>query len=205
MDDELPPVVGPGPDNPLGRHSFTLQWQSYLVHGTNKPYGVGMRSSHGCIRLYPEDIQQLFDTVPLGTKLRVVNQPVLFGRLGEDVLVQPYGALEDDKRDWSGNARKLMEKSMPEATRKMIKEDKLTIDWERVHALLEAPRGVPVSIIGPDASLDAELVAARKVENSVPGGSNWDGKVEVDEEKFEQLLSESESSTPTAAADGTAR
>jgi hypothetical protein len=141
----------------------------------------------------------------LGTKLRVVNQPVLFGRLGEDVLVQPYGALEDDKRDWSGNARKLMEKSMPEATRKMIKEDKLTIDWERVHALLEAPRGVPVSIIGPDASLDAELVAARKVENSVPGGSNWDGKVEVDEEKFEQLLSESESSTPTAAADGTAR
>jgi L,D-transpeptidase ErfK/SrfK len=205
MDDELPPVVGPGPDNPLGRHSFTLQWQGYLVHGTNKPYGVGMRSSHGCIRLYPEDIEQLFDTVPMGTKLRVVNQPVLFGRAGEDVLVQPYGALEDDERDWSGSARKLMEKSMPEATRKMIKEDKLVIDWERVHALLEAPRGVPVSIIGPDPSLDGELLAARKVENTVPEGSNWDGKVEVDEAKFEQLLSETETSTPTAAPDGTTR
>jgi L,D-transpeptidase ErfK/SrfK len=203
--DELPPVVGPGPDNPLGKHSFTLQWPSYLVHGTNKPYGVGMRSSHGCIRLYPEDIEQLFDTVPLGTKLRVVNQPVLFGRAGEEVLVQPYGALEDDKRDWSGSARKLMEKSMPEATRKMIKEQKLSIDWERVHALLEAPRGVPVSIISADASLEGELLAARKVENTVPEGSNWDGKVEVDEEKFEQLLSETETSTPTTAADGTAR
>ncbi len=205
MGDELPPVVGPGPDNPLGRHSFTLQWQGYLVHGTNKPYGVGMRSSHGCIRLYPEDIEQLFDTVPLGTKLRVVNQPVLFGRAGEDVLVQPYGALEDDERDWSKGARKLMEKSMPEATRKMIKEGKLTIDWERVHALLVAPRGVPVSIIGPEAGLDGELLAARKVQNTVPEGSNWDGKVEVDEAKFEQLLSESETSPPTAAADGTAR
>ncbi len=205
MGDELPPVVGPGPDNPLGRHSFTLQWQGYLVHGTNKPYGVGMRSSHGCIRLYPEDIEQLFDTVPLGTKLRVVNQPVLFGRAGEDVLVQSYGALEDDQRDWSGSARKLMEKSMPEATRKMIKEDKLTIDWERVHALLTAPHGVPVSITVPEASLDGELLAARKVENTVPEGSNWDGKVEVDEAKFEQLLSETETGPPTAAADGTAR
>jgi L,D-transpeptidase ErfK/SrfK len=203
--EELPPVVGPGPDNPLGKHSFTLQWPSYLVHGTNKPYGVGMRSSHGCIRLYPEDIEQLFDTVPLGTKLRVVNQPVLFGRAEDDVLVQPYGALEDDKRDWSGSARKLMEKSMPETTRKMIKEQKLAIDWERVHALLAAPRGVPVSIISTEASLEGELLAARKVENTVPEGSNWDGKVQVDEEKFEQLLSETETSTPTATADGTAR
>jgi hypothetical protein len=87
----------------------------------------------------------------------------------------------------------------------MIKEQKLSIDWERVHALLEAPRGVPVSIISADASLEGELLAARKVENTVPEGSNWDGKVEVDEEKFEQLLSETETSTPTTAADGTAR
>jgi L,D-transpeptidase ErfK/SrfK len=176
------------------------------VHGTNKPYGVGMRTSHGCIRLYPEDIEQLFDTVPLGTKLRVVNQPVLFGRNGDsDVLVQAYGALEDDKRDWSGNARKLMEKSIPESTRKAIKDQQLSIDWDRVHGLLAAPRGVPVSIISTDASLDGELLAARKVQNAVPEGSNWDGKVEVDEAKFEQLLSESEPATTATAADGTAR
>jgi hypothetical protein len=132
---------------------------------------------------------------------------VLFGRKGDDdILVQAYGALEDDKRDWSGNARKLMEKSIPESTRKAIKEQQLTIDWDRVHALLAEPRGVPVSIIASDATLDGELLAARKVENAVPEGSNWDGKVEVDEAKFEQLLSESEpATTTTTAADGTTR
>jgi L,D-transpeptidase ErfK/SrfK len=57
--EELERVVGPGPDNPLGRFAFYLGWPSYMIHGTNKPAGVGLRSSHGCIRLYPEDIAQL--------------------------------------------------------------------------------------------------------------------------------------------------
>ena len=73
------PVIGPGPDNPLGRYAFYLGWPSYMIHGTNKPAGVGLRSSHGCIRLYPEDIEQLFEAVPLGTKVRVVNEPFVFG------------------------------------------------------------------------------------------------------------------------------
>jgi L,D-transpeptidase ErfK/SrfK len=51
--DPLPARVPPGPDNPLGRHAMRLGWPSYLIHGTNKPYGVGMRASAGCIRLYP--------------------------------------------------------------------------------------------------------------------------------------------------------
>jgi len=188
--EELPPVVQPGPDNPLGKHSFTLGWPSYLVHGTNKPYGVGMRSSHGCIRLYPEDIQQLFDSVPIGTKLRVVNQPYLFGRNGDDVMMQSYGALEDDKRDWVKLRRKLLEKSLSDHVRAEIKERKLTIDWERIEALAHEPRGVPVSVITPEASLDGEIVGARLVQNTIPEGSNWDGKVEVDEEQLQELLSD---------------
>src|SRR6202041_2862494 len=71
--DPLPARVPPGPDNPLGNRMFTLGWPSYLVHGTNKPYGVGMRSSHGCIRLYPEDIAVFFDMIPIGTKVTVGN------------------------------------------------------------------------------------------------------------------------------------
>ena len=78
-DDPVPAVVPPGPDNPLGKYKFTLGWPSYLIHGTNKPYGVGLRSSHGCIRLYPEDIEKFYQAVPLGTPVRVVNQPFLFG------------------------------------------------------------------------------------------------------------------------------
>lgn len=192
MGDELPAVVPPGPDNPLGKHSFTLGWPSYLVHGTNKPYGVGMRSSHGCIRLYPEDIEQLFETVPIGTKLRVVNQPYLIGRAGEDLVLQSYGALEDDKRAWDKSRRKLIEKAMPDGVRTTLKERALAIDWERVETLATDSRGVPVSVIAPEASLETVLAGARKVENVVPEGSNWDGVVEVDEEKFQELLSDRE-------------
>ena len=59
-----PRMVPAGPDNPLGQYEFRLGWPSYLIHGTNKPYGVGMRSSHGCMRLYPEDIAVFFDLIP---------------------------------------------------------------------------------------------------------------------------------------------
>src|SRR5688500_15844839 len=65
--DPLPPKVPPGPDDPLGVHMMTLGWPSYLIHGTNKPYGIGMRSSHGCMRFYPEDIAELFDRIAVGT------------------------------------------------------------------------------------------------------------------------------------------
>ena len=77
--DPLPSVVPAGPDNPLGEYAMTLSIPSYLIHGTNKPAGVGMRSSHGCIRLYPEDIEALFKRVARGTVVRLVNQPVLAG------------------------------------------------------------------------------------------------------------------------------
>jgi L,D-transpeptidase ErfK/SrfK len=60
---ELPEIVPAGPDNPLGEHAIYLGWRKFLIHGTNRPYGIGKRSSHGCIRLYPEDIEILFNTV----------------------------------------------------------------------------------------------------------------------------------------------
>ena len=97
----LPAVVPAGPDNPLGRYKLTLGWPSYLIHGTNKPYGVGLRSSHGCIRLYPEDIEQLFGMAGPGTKVTVVNQPYVFGWHDDKLYVQAYTVLEDDKRDWA--------------------------------------------------------------------------------------------------------
>ncbi len=106
--EELDPVIGPGPDNPLGKYAFYLQWPSYLIHGTNKPAGVGLRSSHGCIRLYPEDIEQFFNMVPIGTQVRVVNQPFLFGWRDGQLYLQPYDVLEDDTRDWNKAQKKLL-------------------------------------------------------------------------------------------------
>lgn len=73
--DALPKVVPAGPDNPLGQFALRLGIPGYLMHGTNKPYGIGMRVSHGCIRLYPEDIKNLFAQVPKDTSVHLVDQP----------------------------------------------------------------------------------------------------------------------------------
>ena len=76
---ELPRVVPPGPDNPLGEYAMYLGWPSYLIHGTNTPWGIGRRTSRGCIRMYPEDIEWLFQRAPIGTQVTVVDQPVKLG------------------------------------------------------------------------------------------------------------------------------
>lgn len=73
---ELPEMVPPGPANPLGEYALRLGWPAYLIHGTNKPYGVGRHVSHGCIRLYPEDIERLFREVRVGTPVRVVDEEI---------------------------------------------------------------------------------------------------------------------------------
>jgi L,D-transpeptidase ErfK/SrfK len=77
QDPTLPKFVPPGPDNPLGDYAMHLGWPNYLIHGTDRPDGVGRNVSHGCIHLYPEDIKRLFSEVPVGTPVRVVDQPVL--------------------------------------------------------------------------------------------------------------------------------
>ncbi|MCE5312432.1 MAG: L,D-transpeptidase family protein [Nitrospiraceae bacterium] len=77
---ELPKVVPPGPENPLGTHAMRLSSSTVLVHGTHRPYGVGRRVSHGCIRLYPEHIPQLFRIVPIGTQVFIIQQPVKVGQ-----------------------------------------------------------------------------------------------------------------------------
>ena len=191
--DILPAKVAAGPDNPLGRHMFRLGWPSYLMHGTNKPYGVGMRSSHGCLRLYPEDIAVLFDLIPIGTKVTVVNQPYLFGWHDGKLYLQAYAVMEDDKRDWSKSRKRLLDRLLAPKLRKRISDHDQEIDWDEVGELAHAPRGVPVPVTGERNGMDAVLAEARKVDDRLPTGSNWDGKSEllVDQKTFNELLGES--------------
>jgi L,D-transpeptidase ErfK/SrfK len=79
LGDPLPAVVPPGPDNPLGHFVLKLDMPGYLIHGTNQPYGVGMRVSHGCVRLYPENIEPLYDMVDIGEPVTIINEPYLAG------------------------------------------------------------------------------------------------------------------------------
>jgi L,D-transpeptidase ErfK/SrfK len=215
--EDLDAVIGPGPDNPLGKYAFYLQWPSYLIHGTNKPAGVGLRSSHGCIRLYPEDIEQFYNMVPVGTAVRVVNQPFVFGWHEGQLYMQPYDVLEDDTRDWQKAPRKLLSASLASTLQQQLKMQHQQINWSSVSTLTHNPRGIPVPVSGAPQSLEQLLAAAPRVQNLVPEGASWDGKSDLpmDEATFKQMLSEVQpgsavpettaapATTPAAAASGT--
>lgn len=200
--EELERVIGPGPDNPLGRYAFYLGWPSYMIHGTNKPAGVGVRSSHGCLRLYPEDIQVLFESAPIGTQVRAVNEPFVFGWKDGELNMQAFGAMEDDTRDWARAEKKLLSKSLGTSIQKELKKRKEEMKWDLVSRLVHEPRGIPVSISREGASIEQVLAAAPKVQNHVPDGATWDGKTDLpmDENSFQEMFSESEQENAVPAA-----
>lgn len=92
--DPLPRIVPPGPDNPLGTRALRLGLPGYLIHGTNRPAGVGMRVSHGCIRMFPEDVEFLFERIRVKTAVRIIDVPVKLGWDGEDLVAEVHPLLE---------------------------------------------------------------------------------------------------------------
>lgn len=137
----LPGIVRPGPDNPLGRHAIRLGWRQYLIHGTNKPYGIGMAVSHGCVRLYPEDIESLFAQVTIGTPVSIVNQPYKVGWHEGVLYLQVYPPLSQDGQS---------EKQHAEARRVVTATTEgmqgVIIDWEKVIETVNQARGIPVPV-----------------------------------------------------------
>jgi L,D-transpeptidase ErfK/SrfK len=159
----------------LGRYKFTLGWPSYLIHGTNKPYGVGLRSSHGCIRLYPEDVEKIFEMVTPGTTVTIVNQPFVFGWHEGQLYLQASDVLEDDKRDWSKSQPKLLSKTLSKHIQSELAASKSSIDWKRVAEITKDPRGLALSVSAADQQVDAVIAKAPRVQNRIPEGANWDG------------------------------
>jgi L,D-transpeptidase ErfK/SrfK len=156
--DPLPAAVPPGPENPLGRHAVRLNNPVYLLHGTNKPAGVGMRVSHGCIRLYPEDIEQLYDRLPPGTAVRMVDQPWLFGWQDGLLLFESHGRLEDGQADWMIGLEALR-----------IRAGERNVDWARVADISEAGLGVPLPVSAGSPTPEKWLALAPRVENRARG------------------------------------
>jgi L,D-transpeptidase ErfK/SrfK len=90
----LPRIVPPGPDNPLGKYAMRLGLPGYLIHGTNRPAGVGMRVTHGCVRMFPEDIEYLFAKIDVNTPVRIINEPVKMGWVGDSLVMEVHPVLE---------------------------------------------------------------------------------------------------------------
>jgi L,D-transpeptidase ErfK/SrfK len=139
----LPEAVLPGPDNPLGSHALYLGFPQYLIHGTNQPNSIGMRVSHGCVRMYPEHIVELFEMVGPGTPVTIVHQRIKAGWEGNDLYIEVHpniGVRDDDSRP-----------SMTDVVTSLIaatSDDEAlpAMNWEVVEAALAAADGVPVAV-----------------------------------------------------------
>jgi len=157
----LPSVIPPGPDNPLGHRVLKLEMPGYLIHGTNQPYGVGMRISHGCVRLYPENIEYLYELVDIGESVNIINEPFLMGKIDGEWYLESHKPLEDDAISPEERLENLLERSNAETDTGFSDDD---LDHARLIA--SNANGVP-SRLGSDAADDEVLARARLVRNTV--------------------------------------
>ena len=139
----LPRAVAPGPDNPLGSHALYLGLPAYLIHGTNRPYSVGMRVSHGCLRMYPEHIVQLYEMARSGTPVTLVHQQVKAGWMGKELYLEVHPNVDVPDEE--------TRPSMTEAVQALIAADgdgelPPFVDWKRVKGAVDAANGIPVVV-----------------------------------------------------------
>jgi L,D-transpeptidase ErfK/SrfK len=139
----LPKQVPPGPDNPLGTHALLLGMPSYLIHGTNRPAGVGMRVSHGCVRLFPENIEMLYQVIPVGEPVSIVDQPLLAGWDNGQLYLEAHQPLADDSRDWSALLPDMLYEIAVNGPFKEVPR----FDPERVAAIRAQSRGIPLPVL----------------------------------------------------------
>lgn len=147
---DLPAVVGPGPDNPMGKFALYLAWPSYAIHGTNQIYSIGRRGSHGCIRLYPEDIEWLFRHIELGAPVLVVDQPAKVGWLGGELYLEVHSLQADaDSFEQTGSPRSELPIDARALVLEAAGEDVGRLDWDVIHRAEIGRRGMPIRITRP--------------------------------------------------------
>ncbi|MEM1174724.1 MAG: L,D-transpeptidase family protein [Pseudomonadota bacterium] len=147
----LPAVVPPGPDNPLGDFAMRLGLPGYLIHGTNRPAGVGMRVTHGCIRMFPEDIEFVFPKISLKTKVRIVNEPIKIGWDGDALVMEAHPVLESTP---DPEAEEPVEEIIPKDPLTYVTEQFIVateeragrLDWDEVELQLASLHGIPVNV-----------------------------------------------------------
>jgi L,D-transpeptidase ErfK/SrfK len=153
--DPLPVAIPPGPDNPLGDYAMRLSFDGYLIHGTNKPVGIGMQVTHGCVRMYPEDIEWLYPRVAVRTPVLIVNQSIKFGWQDDDLYIEVRPPLErsvpiDEPHDMTDITALLV---------RMTANRPASVDWDLITTAYHEKRGIPVRV--GRASAPAQKVSAR--------------------------------------------
>jgi L,D-transpeptidase ErfK/SrfK len=143
----LPACVAPGPDNPLGAYALNLGWNGYVIHGTNKPAGVGRRVSHGCIRLYPTHIAALFAAVDVGTPVTVVDQPVKLGWVGSQLYLEVHPTqAQVDEIEAGRPITPTPLTGITQTVRQAAGSEAGRVDWQTVRKAVRERRGIPIRI-----------------------------------------------------------
>jgi L,D-transpeptidase ErfK/SrfK len=153
--DPLPKVVPPGPKNPLGEYKMRLAVGdgTYEIHGTNNPVAVGLAVTHGCIRMYPEDVAALFASVPIGTKVWLINEPVKVAYADGELLMEVHPPV-----DGEGRTAQLDMEVMSQKLRRALRQDTAAIHWDFAREALETATGMP-TVVGLRAHLDQASVS----------------------------------------------
>jgi L,D-transpeptidase ErfK/SrfK len=156
---ELPEYIGPGPDNPLGDYAIYMAKAGYLIHGTNQPWSVGKLVSSGCIRLQSADIEELFNAVKIGQKVRIIHYPYKLGWNDGKLYMEAHVPVNID--DPISHLNMI---SADDAIREAVKDKNFKVDWAKVEQAIHHQLGVPVSIGAADstaASLNNGLAPQR--------------------------------------------
>jgi L,D-transpeptidase ErfK/SrfK len=144
---ELPEAVPPGPDNPLGNRAMYLGWSQYLIHGTNKPLGIGRRTSSGCVRMYPEDVEYLYDRVAVGTKVTVVDQPIKLSWIDDALYIEAHPTqAQSDQIELSGSFDPILDSRVVDQVLAVAGAKASALDWSRIRQATLERRGYPIRI-----------------------------------------------------------
>jgi hypothetical protein len=172
------------PRDPTTRSAIS-RCASAFIHGTNKPWGVGLRVSHGCVRLYPEDIARLFHEVPVGTQVHIINEPYLAGWRNGQLYLEVHQPLAEDTKRWNGSL-----KPMEQVVVKKAADSPEKVDWEKAGIIAREARGIPVPVTSGSPDLAELLAKAPQVSSTPP----W-APVEYEKADPEQRAASANAST----------
>jgi L,D-transpeptidase ErfK/SrfK len=162
--DPLPMVVPAGPQNPLGAYAMRLgiPGGSYLIHGTNNPLAVGMAVTHGCLRLYPEDIETLFSMVPVGTPVTLINEPIKFAWVDGRLFIEVHPPVNEEGQSYEPDVDEFAHE-----LDRVLGSQTAAVNWDLALAELKAARGMPV-LVGVEADMTPAPAEAPPPESIAP-------------------------------------
>jgi L,D-transpeptidase ErfK/SrfK len=169
--DPLPAKVPPGPANPLGAYAMRLAAGNgtYLIHGTNNPIAVGLAVTHGCIRMYPDDVAALFPLIPVGTPVRLINEPVKEAWVDGELLLEAHPPVDAQGQSFEPNVDQFAE-----MLRDHVGETTVAINWDYAREVLQKADGViaTVALQADDPNLPAPASAPAPESVSGPASAS---------------------------------